>query len=103
MASIAGWVAWIRGFMGKETSTTFLHDLQKNESSLDKLIYDFTTMATSHDFQIRCFYETRSTQIANAALSRRITKFFSNLQVKVYFSLVRVDFHFFDGLRTACL
>lgn len=93
-ASIAGWVAWIRGFMGKETSTTLLQDLQKNESSLDKLIYDFTKIAISHEFQIRCFYETRSTQIANAALSRRITKFFPNLKVQVCLILVRLRSHF---------
>ena len=97
--------------MGKETSTTLLQDLQKNESSIDKLIYDFTRIAISYEFQIRCFYETRPTQIANAALSRRITDFFPNLKVKVltYSSNACLFSIFFDDLQqlvskeSACL
>lgn len=83
-ASIAEWVAVIRGFMGKETSRTLLQSLKDKASSLDTLVHDFSKMAIVHNFQIRCFYETRSTQIAHA-LSRRIAKLspFSEVEVNL--------------------
>lgn len=73
--------------MNKETSTTLLQDLKDKSSSLDTLIYDFANTAISRKLQIRCFYETRSTQIANA-VSRRIAKFFP-LKVQVYITIAK--------------
>lgn len=70
-ASIAEWIVILRRLMGKETSGSLLQSLKSEASSLDTLIHDFSKMAIAHNFQIRCFYETRRTQIVNA-LSRRI-------------------------------
>ena len=86
-ASIAEWVALIRSLMGKETSTTLLKSLRDKAGSLDVLIHDFAMIAIKHELQIRCFYETRTTQIVNA-LSRRIASIFPSWEVRVYSIMV---------------
>ena len=65
-ASIARWLVWLRGFMGKETSETFLRVLEEKESSLDSIVQDFADTSIMHGLRLRCFYETRETRIANA-------------------------------------
>ena len=65
-ASIADWVALIRGFIGKETSRALLQSLKENASSLNTLIQDFSNMAIAHNLQITCFNETRTMQVVNA-------------------------------------
>ncbi|MCJ1424372.1 hypothetical protein MMC29_002260 [Sticta canariensis] len=86
-ASIAEWVALIRGFLNKETSDTLLQSLRENESSLDTLVHEFSKLAIklaiAHNFQIRCFYETRRTRIVTAVLRRQLAKFFPFLEVEI--------------------
>lgn len=73
-ASIAQWLVLIRGFMGKETSATLLEGLEEKDRSLNNVIHDFAEKAIQNQLQIRCFYETRETHIANAVASRWIAK-----------------------------
>lgn len=88
-ARIAEWVAIIRGFLGKETSRSLLQSLIDKANSLDTLVHDFSEMAIVHEFQIRCFYETRTTQLVNA-LSKRIGKLSPFSEVEVRFVIVSV-------------
>lgn len=85
-ASVAQWVALIRGFMGKETSDILLQSLKNESGNLDTLVHDFSKLAIKlgkeHAFQLRCFYETRASQIANA-ISRNISRVFPIPEVKV--------------------
>lgn len=95
-ASIAQLVALIRGFMGKETSDTVLQSLKNESSGLDTLVHDFSKLAIglakADSFQIRCFYETRASQIANV-LSRQIARYFPIPEVKVYSTIKIVLFY----------
>jgi hypothetical protein len=59
--------------MGKESSSTLIKDLEENSSSLENLVEDFGKMTIRDGLQIRCFYETRTTQILNAVLPRQIS------------------------------
>ena len=90
-ASIAEWVALIRGFMNKETSDTLLQSLREKTSSLDTLVHEFSKLALrlaiAHNFQIRCFYETRRTQIVTAVLRRQLARFFPIPEVEVRFTI----------------
>lgn len=86
-ASIAEWVALIRGFMNKETSDTLLQSLKEKSSSLDALVHEFSKLAIklaiAHNFQIRCFYETRRTRIETAVVTRQLAKFLPFPEVEV--------------------
>lgn len=94
-ASVAQWVALIRGFMGKETSGILLQSLKNESDKLDTLVHDFSKLAIklakAHNFQIRCFYETRASQIANV-ISNQIARFFPIPEVKVHLTFAIVLF-----------
>lgn len=49
--SVAEWIAFIRGFMGKETSMRLLQSLKDNANSLDTLIHNFSKVAIWHNFK----------------------------------------------------
>jgi hypothetical protein len=61
--------------MGKETSSTLVKDLEENSSSLENLVEDFGKMTIRDGLKVRCFYETRTTQILNAVLPRGFINF----------------------------
>ncbi|KAM3077065.1 hypothetical protein ACMFMF_004980 [Clarireedia jacksonii] len=71
-ATFAGWQNFISGFIGlsKESSCTLLKDLEANSSRLESLVADFGKLTvpsqTQAGIEIRCFYETRKTQLLNA-------------------------------------
>ena len=71
--------------MHRETSETLLQDLRENANSLDNMVYNFAMMTIENNLQIRCFYETRKTQVANFA-SRTIAKAFGIPKVEVKFT-----------------
>lgn len=75
VAGMAQWLGLMRGFMGKETSQTLIKGLQENENNLNNMIQDFAEVANQNQFEIRCFYETRKTRIANAVAPRWIASF----------------------------
>ena len=58
--------------MGKDPSATLIKDLDESSSTLEALVEEFGKMTVRERLQIRCFYETRPTQISNAVLSRPI-------------------------------
>ena len=67
---------FIAGVVGDdhEASTTLLEDLGENSGYLEKLVEDFGKMTFKYGFEIRCFFETRKTQILNAVFNRTISK-----------------------------
>lgn len=91
IASIAEWVALVRGFMNRETSDALLQSLREKTSSLDTLVHEFSKLAiklaVAHNFQIRCFYETRRTRIVTAVLRRQLARFFPFPEVEVCFTI----------------
>lgn len=66
--------------MQRETSQTLLEGLRENANSLDNMVHEFAMMTIENKLQIRCFYETRKTQVANF-VSRTIAKFFGITKV----------------------
>ena len=81
MAGRAQLMAYIRGIFGRETSQTLLNGLKESDIHLDTIIQDFTALAISQRLQIGCFYETRQTNIANAAVSRWLARIFPTVTV----------------------
>jgi len=73
--------------MGKETSSTLVEDLEENSSSLENLVEDFGKMTIRDGLNVRCFYETRTTQILNAVLPRGVTKFMNFTERVVSFQI----------------
>ncbi|EPE31353.1 alpha/beta-Hydrolase [Glarea lozoyensis ATCC 20868] len=57
-----------------EPSTTLLEDLGENSSNLESIVEAFGKSTIKHEIEIRCFYETRTTQILNAVLRRSVSK-----------------------------
>jgi hypothetical protein len=56
--------------LGRESSSTLIDDLCKNSSKLEHMVAEFGRLTMSNQNQvgmeIRCFYETRPTQLSNA-------------------------------------
>ena len=73
--------------MGKETSSTLVEDLEENSSSLEKLVEDFGEMTIRDGLKVRCFYETRTSQVLNAVLHRGVTKFMKFTERVVSFQI----------------
>ena len=71
--------------MGKETSTNLLKALEEKDVTLNNMIHDFAEIAIRKKLQIRCFYETRETQIAKIAVSGWLAKLVGS--VKVHFKV----------------
>ena len=71
-ATFAGWKNFVFGILGhnQESSITLLSDLEANSSRLESLVADFGKLTIRSGMQkgmeIRCFYETRKTQVLNA-------------------------------------
>ncbi|KAL5351267.1 hypothetical protein ACLOAV_003119 [Pseudogymnoascus australis] len=71
-ASFAGWKNFVFGILGptQESSCTLLDDLKENSSRLENLVAEFGKLTvrsrTQAGIEIRCFYETRKTQVLNA-------------------------------------
>lgn len=80
-ASITQWLVLIRGFLGKETSKILLEGLREKDNSLNNMIHEFSEMVIQNQIQIRCFYETRETQVAKAVLSRVLAEAFPTTKV----------------------
>ena len=76
VASMTQWVGLIHGFVGKETSDTLLMELEDRNDMLGHVIQDFAKMARLCKLEIRCFYETRRTQVLNAIVKRWIARLF---------------------------
>lgn len=77
--------------MGKETSNIILEELKEQENGLANLIQDFAEMAIQRSFQIRCFYETRETQLANAVVKRWIAKLLPEVKVHATITFARLN------------
>ena len=75
-ATFAGWKNLVFGILGhsQESSVTLLSDLEADSSRLESLVADFGKLTirtrTQKGMEIRCFYETRKTQVLNA-ISRK--------------------------------
>ena len=80
-AGIMQWLVLIRGFMGKETSKTLVEGLSEKDNSLNNVIHEFAEMVIQNQIQIRCFYETRETQVAKAVVPRVLAKVFPTIRV----------------------
>ncbi|PVH69560.1 hypothetical protein DL98DRAFT_361351, partial [Cadophora sp. DSE1049] len=72
-ATFAGWKNFISGILGpnQESSGTLLADLKENSSRLETLTAEFGKLTVQNRMEIRCFYETRKTQVFNA-ISRNL-------------------------------
>jgi ankyrin repeat protein len=68
---VAEWSTFISGIIGKddESSTTLVEDLAANSSNLESLIEDFGKLTIKYGMEIRCFYETRKTQVLKAVFN----------------------------------
>ena len=84
VASIARWLVWLRGILGKETSKTLLKALESQESSLDAIVQEFAEISMKRSLRLRCFYETRETRIANTVLTGWIANRFPKIMVRLY-------------------
>jgi hypothetical protein len=62
------------GITSKETSSTLVKDLEENSSSLENLVADFGKITIRGELKVRCFYETRETQILNTVLDRGLAE-----------------------------
>jgi hypothetical protein len=75
-ASFAGWRNVVYGVLGpnQESSCTLIDDLQEHSSTLKTLVAKFGKLTvrspTQAGMEIRCFYETRKTQVLNAILPK---------------------------------
>lgn len=71
-ATFAGWKNFVFGILGRdqESSNTLIDDLKLNSSRLENLVSEFGKLTmrsqTQAGIEIRCFYETRKTQVVNA-------------------------------------
>ena len=72
----AEWRSFISRILGQQPSTTLIKDLAETASTLQGLVEDFGKMTIRIGLKIRCFYETRPTQILNAVLNKNIAKTF---------------------------
>ncbi|OBT50883.1 hypothetical protein VE04_08686, partial [Pseudogymnoascus sp. 24MN13] len=76
-ATFAGWKNLVFGILGpdQESSDTLLDDLKENSSRLENLVAEFGKLTvrsrTQAGIEVRCFYETRKTQMSNA-ISRNL-------------------------------
>jgi hypothetical protein len=76
-ATFAGWKNFVFGILGskQESSCTLLDDLKANSSRLETLVAEFGKLTMQSRMQagmeIRCFYETRKTQVFNS-ISRNL-------------------------------
>jgi hypothetical protein len=72
VATFAGWKNFVYGILGPshESSCTLLDDLKVNSSRLETLVAEFGRLTVQSQMQagmeIRCFYETRKTQVFNS-------------------------------------
>ena len=80
-ASQAQWLGYTNGLLGKETSETILSSLEDNNSHLHDITEDFATLAKDRRLPVRCFYETRATNIVRKVLPKRIADIFRGDQV----------------------
>ena len=71
-ATFAGWKNFVFGILdpNQGSSCTLLDDLKANSSRLENLVAEFGKLTvrnrTQAGMEIRCFYETRKTQLLNA-------------------------------------
>lgn len=71
-ATFAGWKNFVFGILGptEESSSMLLDDLKANSSRLEILVAEFGKLTVQSRIQagmeIRCFYETRKTQVFNS-------------------------------------
>jgi hypothetical protein len=69
---MAWWKNFVLGTLGRSqgSSNTLIEDLQKNSSRLETLLDEFGVLTkqgrTRKGIEVRCFYETRTTQVWNA-------------------------------------
>jgi hypothetical protein len=76
-ASLAAWKNFGFDLIGRnqESSSTLLDDLEANSSRLEDMVAKFGKLTvpgrTQRGMEIRCFYETRKTQVFNA-ISRNL-------------------------------
>lgn len=56
-----------------EASTALLRGLEEDSDYLANLVENFGMMTVKYRFEIRCFFETRKTQILNAVLNRTLS------------------------------
>jgi hypothetical protein len=66
-----------------EPSTSLLEDLGENSSNLESIVEAFGKSTIKHEIEIRCFYETRTTQILNAVLRRSVSKWLKPTKIMV--------------------
>ena len=78
---MAQWVGLIHGFVGKETIDTLLKKPEDRNDMLGDAIQDFANMARLCKLEIRCFYETRRTQVLNAIAKRWIARLLLEINV----------------------
>ena len=96
VASMAQWLGLIHGFVGKEISDTLLMELEDRNDMLGHVIQEFAKMARLCKLEIRCFYETRRTQVLNAVTKRWIARLSPEINVNTtsetdYFSTLIVS------------
>lgn len=79
-ATFAGWKNFVFGILGPnhESSSTLLKQLETNSSSLEKLVAEFGKLTvqtpTQAGMEIRCFFETRATQVLNSISRNSLIK-----------------------------
>jgi hypothetical protein len=83
----AEWKTFISGIVGKdhESSTTLIEDLAANSSNLESLVEDFGKLTIKYGLEIRCFYETRKTQILKSVLSSHFKRLATFVEILVGF------------------
>ncbi len=78
----AKWRLYVADFMGEQVSDTLIKDLDVKTGSLKTLVQRFSETANEKWLQlpIHCFYETKTTEVLRAVVSRGSASFLSKVK-----------------------
>jgi hypothetical protein len=71
-AKEAHWAVVVGGIMGEQTSNQLVQDLEQKHDFVRQRVHKFTQIANDDSVRLplRCFYETRKTQMLSRVLPR---------------------------------
>ncbi|KAK7959731.1 uncharacterized protein PG986_004585, partial [Apiospora aurea] len=73
-AQPASWLVTIKGIMGEDASNSLIQDLQQNHNRVDERVQKFAEIALSIMLPVRCFFETKKTDIYRKVLPTRLAR-----------------------------
>lgn len=71
-AKFAHWKTYATVLLGREISITLIKNLEENSDRLNDMVEEFAKLIIPWGLEIRCFYETRKTNLSNAIIRSRV-------------------------------